>query len=352
MPDEVTSRNLGLVEQDGGEFYDINVVNTNLELVDSAVGRNNIILRLSNVVGFPSGGYLDTRITPNHRIVNIMLSNEDAHKSDWTYSVSAGKVTLSGQVAATTDLTIFMAEFYSATDAVPVPAPQVLKANILTKATSQHSFLSLTNTALDGSTIQIPSGADLDDYNIPGTYISANGDVTNSLAHCPEEINGNFKLWVNVNTGSASGSGGWWGCQIIQSGESLFIRTHAGNNGDTFGEWRRFDNRDLNNILATDFTWESAFTLSSGQSYCYINGRMLDLNVVSSNSATLANNTKIGTITTQAYRPWKDFCVSIFNWTSGKPINGSIWIYTNGNIIYYGDAISSSRLTFKATWII
>lgn len=104
--------NLNLEKQASDQYYDITVVNDNLQLVDDAFGRNHVIATLSNVSSFGANGvsYTDPKITKKHRVVNMVLSNPEAQKGDWTYDVIDGKITLKGTVSGTTNITLFLVE--------------------------------------------------------------------------------------------------------------------------------------------------------------------------------------------------------------------------------------------------
>lgn len=171
MPDSDYPRNsdnLGLYEQSGDEYYDIGIVNSNLEKVDNAFGRNNIVMKLSNVVSFPGSGYANSGITTNHRVVNMVLSNNAAQRSNWSYTIASGKITLTGTVSEATDITLFLAEFYgtntSATQTLPAMATvadvnALLPQSSFTQIAGQRFHFTTTNQFVTGSefTLEHPS---------------------------------------------------------------------------------------------------------------------------------------------------------------------------------------------------
>lgn len=109
-----------------------------------------------------------------------------------------------------------------------------LEASKLNKSTAQNTFPNLTVASIDpdGSPL-MPQGADLDDYDIPGTYICVSGTYAATMSNVPPGVSTNFKLIVNRNTESSSG---WWGCQIVLANEHIHIRSHA---DQSYSKWQR-----------------------------------------------------------------------------------------------------------------
>ena len=103
--------NLKLKKPAGDEDANVVQINWNSDTIDTAFGRNNIYVSVSNLSALPFT-YSNTKITAKHRVVNMVLSNTEAQQSDWSYSTSAGSVTLSGTISGSTNVFLYMAEFY------------------------------------------------------------------------------------------------------------------------------------------------------------------------------------------------------------------------------------------------
>lgn len=106
-----STTNLGLTKPAGTADADIGDINDNMDTIDGAFGRNNMYVSLSNVSALPYT-YSNTKITAKHRVVNMVLSNTAAQQSDWSYSSSAGSITISGTISGTTNIYLYLAEVY------------------------------------------------------------------------------------------------------------------------------------------------------------------------------------------------------------------------------------------------
>ena len=107
----VETSNLKLKKPAGDEDASIVQINWNSDTIDAAFGRNNIYVSVSNLSALPFT-YSNSKITAKHRVVNMVLSNTEAQQSDWSYSTSAGSVTLSGTISGSTNVFLYMSEFY------------------------------------------------------------------------------------------------------------------------------------------------------------------------------------------------------------------------------------------------
>ena len=104
-----TTTNIGLTKPDGEEDISILDINGNSELIDAAFGRNNLFFSVSNLNSLPHT-ITNTAITAKHRVVNCVLSNTLAQPSDWSYSTSAGSITISGPISGTPNVYLNLAE--------------------------------------------------------------------------------------------------------------------------------------------------------------------------------------------------------------------------------------------------
>lgn len=208
------------------------------------------------------------------------------------------------------------------------------------------SYPSLRNV---DHTRPIEANSDLDNYYSPGVWVCRNTDISSTVLHKPDAINGNFKLIVNINTGNENGQGNWWGSQIIISGERVYIRKHS---DAEYGEWFAISTSAQYDDILSSISWD-ALAIRAGSSYFRRSGRFVDMCIVSDGTVSISNSATLGTITATSYRPWKFIATQIFNYSSGKPINGSAWIDpTNGQIKYYGDAITNTTIIFHITYMI
>ena len=96
-----------------------------------------------------------------------------------------------------------------------------------------------------GEVPAIASGADLDRLQTAGTWYCIDSTTAQSLLHTPY-TNGNFRLFVIVNTGTQGESNSWWGEQVIMAGNdnAIYMRGHYGT---SWGTWRRLWNFNILN---------------------------------------------------------------------------------------------------------
>ena len=106
-----TTTNIALTKPDGGEDVNVLTINGNSDKIDTAFGRNNVFLTISNLSSLPYTA-TSTKITSNHRVVNCILANTAAQPSDWTYTTAAGSVTISGTISGTSTVYLCLSEFY------------------------------------------------------------------------------------------------------------------------------------------------------------------------------------------------------------------------------------------------
>ena len=81
----------------------------------------------------------------------------------------------------------------------------------------------------------------------------------------------------------------------------------------------------------------------------------LDSNVLGISAQKKGNNISVSII----FNPYKDsfelisglplptidgYYIPVFNYSSGKPINGGLWLGDNGKVSYYGDISTSSHI--------
>ena len=199
---------------------------------------------------------------------------------------------------------------------------------------------SLEASGVNGVTT-IQSGADLNTYTTPGTYVCTNATIFDSLLNTPATMNdsGNAKLIVNIN---ATG----YGQQILFRGISIWMRFLTASNWNT---WKCVYNSQTLSPLAT---WESSYSPSGSGSGAYRRGSMIELVYVKDSAVSIASGTKLGTVA-EGYRCLKSHYIPIYNFTSGVPLNGSVWFNaSNGELTYYGDAITSTKVTFHDTWLL
>lgn len=74
------------------------------------------------------------------------------------------------------------------------------------------------------------------------------------------------------------------------------------------------------------------------------------LKVNTKSSTNISTGTRLGIIPS-GYRPNISLFGQVFAYSTGKPINGSVWIDGNGNVTYYGDTISVQSVMFM-TYIV
>lgn len=122
------------------------------------------------------------------------------------------------------------------------------------------------------------------------------------------------------------------------------------------GTWKfdqlalKSDITNLNDILS-NIAW-SGIAIDTSNSYFLKNNRTFNLQIISDGQVSITDNMLLGTIDNPSYTPYKTSCFSIFDYNSSKPINGSIWVQSNGKITYFGDAISSKKIRFGCTWLV
>ena len=103
--------NIGLVKPDGEDYGSVLDINANSDKIDAAFGRNNVFITISNLSSLPHT-VSNSKITANHRVVNAVFTNPAAAPSDWSYTTSAGSITLSGTISGTTTVYLSLAEYY------------------------------------------------------------------------------------------------------------------------------------------------------------------------------------------------------------------------------------------------
>ena len=189
----------------------------------------------------------------------------------------------------------------------------------------------------------IAANTDLDDVQEPGTHTIDSANVSRTIGHYPSSSHGNCKVLVLRNTGVYPGE--WYGCQILIRASMVYIRSHTGT---TWDNWFGFltgeePPKDMSQYL----TFVSGYT--PNEKYIQLSGRTMDMCLIYSTEQTINNSTKIASINT-AYGVWKQFPLQVFNYSTGKPINGSLWIDENGNLTYFGDKITSTKIIIKGTW--
>ena len=106
-----STTNLGLTKPVNGEDVSLPVINGNTEILDTAFGRNNVFVSLTSLSALPYTA-TNSKITANHRVVNCVLSNTGAQTGDWSYSTASGSVTISGSISGTTNVYLYLSEFY------------------------------------------------------------------------------------------------------------------------------------------------------------------------------------------------------------------------------------------------
>ena len=86
----------------------------------------------------------------------------------------------------------------------------------------------------------IPKNSDLNNYTIPGTYISISSEYSASFLNCPYH-NGNFKLFVIQNTGTNDDKYKWLTQTIFTTTSRIFHRALNGYNETTSTEnWEKW----------------------------------------------------------------------------------------------------------------
>ena len=103
--------NIGLAKPDGDDDLSLPTINGNSDIIDTAIGRNNVFVSITSLSSLPYT-YSSSKITSRHRVVNCVLSNTLAQPSDWNYSTGDGSVTISGTISGTTNVFLSLSEFY------------------------------------------------------------------------------------------------------------------------------------------------------------------------------------------------------------------------------------------------
>lgn len=142
-----TNLNMPIINTSTAMLYGALTINSNLETIDDAIGRNNLVLSATSVNALPHE-FSNSKIKKEHRVVNIVLSNPEAQVGDWTYTTIDGKLTLSGTISASTHIYLFLAEEYGAgaVTNMKIPAPSIVaRTTVLSSSniTSDTSILSL-----------------------------------------------------------------------------------------------------------------------------------------------------------------------------------------------------------------
>ena len=107
----MATTNIGLVKPDGEDYGSVLDINANSDKIDAAFGRNNVFITISNLSSLPHT-VSNSKITANHRVVNAVFTNPAAAPSDWSYTTSAGGITLSGTISGTTTVYLCLADYY------------------------------------------------------------------------------------------------------------------------------------------------------------------------------------------------------------------------------------------------
>ena len=94
-------------------------------------------------------------------------------------------------------------------------------------------------------------------------------------------------------------------------------------------------------------------TLISGatsvSSIAYKTGNVVQL-VFQATFASLPNATNILSSIVDSIKPTTRLVVSVFDYNTGKPLNGTLWI-SNASINYYGDSLTNKTIIIAATYI-
>jgi len=103
--------NLNLKKPAGTEDVSVLDINGNYDILDDAVGNSCIFITISSLSALPHT-VSNSKITANHRITDVVLSNTAAQLSDWAFTTASGSLTITGTISATTDAYIQLAKFY------------------------------------------------------------------------------------------------------------------------------------------------------------------------------------------------------------------------------------------------
>ena len=103
--------NLNLKKPAGEEDVSVLDMNSNYDILDAAVGNSCIYITISSLSALPHT-VANSKITANHVVSNIVLSNTAAQPSDWAYTTASGTLTITGTISATTDAYIQLSKAY------------------------------------------------------------------------------------------------------------------------------------------------------------------------------------------------------------------------------------------------
>lgn len=106
-----TTSNLGMTLPVGEEDVLLSVINGNSEILDTEVGTSNLKVSIQNLATLPYV-FSNSKITAKHEVTDIVLSNNAAQPSDWSYTTAAGSLTISGTISGTTDIVLYLAKIY------------------------------------------------------------------------------------------------------------------------------------------------------------------------------------------------------------------------------------------------
>lgn len=195
---------------------------------------------------------------------------------------------------------------------------------------------------------KIDANSDLNDKTTPGVYYIENTTDFGTILHTPPGHNWQSRLIV-FPTAVYAGTLGNGGQIMWSNNGNVSYRTIVYENSNqtwTFGDWIRLNNQ------MEDYSELTAVTLNfatSSDSYFYETGRNIYITVISNAGVSWSNNATIGSVAA-GYRPGKYAAWQVFDFDSGRPINGSVWVIS-GELKYYGDAISNKRIIFSANWM-
>lgn len=117
-----------------------------------------------------------------------------------------------------------------------------------------------------GGAVGISSNTDLNDFETSGTYYCQSAAVAGTLANCPYK-DGNFRLFVLVNTGTEGRGNSWWGTQILVTGNGLNAIYTRGHSDRAWTTWRRVNpiiRNTLNNSAEVPLVENLCLPLSIG----------------------------------------------------------------------------------------
>lgn len=80
------------------------------------------------------------------------------------------------------------------------------------------------------------------------------------------------------------------------------------------------------------------------------NNRVVEIRGYSRTAISVSDNTKLFNMGNEI-RPITERPCPIFDYSTGKPINGCVWVSGDGKATYYGDAITSKQIIFTLTFI-